>query len=294
MPLWASAGTSGCASHFNFLTSGFASITSALTATETTGLAMLKKRKDNKDEMRAASRSQTLPASPQRQNMHAGDEDALLRESTIPGLLERQDRHAETSGAYEKRLPNVPLDADGYQLGPMELVGDAPITEEDYMTEVERLRRENADLKAQTAMLTEEWKQTAMELNSFRSEKTYERDDSFFIGKFKTLRYKITDWAKQNFSDNELRPKLKDFWSTSVKENMMDLAITDDYADKFMNSAQLRYIMVEAFVWKFILSNIMGDNGHIWAGRLRDAFGSIQRVLDPSKDPRFGIRSISV
>lgn len=73
----------------------------------------------------------------------------------------------------------------------------------------------------------------------------------------------------------------------SLKNDMARLASHDVCAEKFIHSDQLRFLMIEAYIWKLITTKVTGDNGQIWAGRLKDSFGSMQRVLHPSEDARF-------
>ena len=124
----------------------------------------------------------------------------------------------------------------------------------------------------------------AMELNRFRSEKTYEKDDEFFVSKFKTLRYRISDWALRNFAGNINPSTISSLISASfVKDDMAELAINLDLAERFVDDGRFRFLMVESFVWKFIITRVVGYNGYIWAGTLKDPLTSIRKVLDPSK-----------
>jgi hypothetical protein len=205
------------------------------------------------------------------------------RESPAQSQLDRQDPYPASPTQIErKRLPEVEIDSGGLELGPMEPAGDDPATDDDYGAAAENVHHENATLKEDNAFLKEQLHLTAMELNRFRSEKTYERDDAFFVAKFKTLRYRITDWARQNFSGN-MSPSTPLFATSFVEKEMAELAVDLNFAENFVDSAQARYLMVEAFVWSFIVTRVVGDNGHIWAGRLKDSFTSIRKVLDPSK-----------
>jgi hypothetical protein len=132
------------------------------------------KPKQDRQDMRPTPRSRPLtPASPQRQSVYGADANNPQRASPALPQLNRQDSY--TANPYEtKRLPEVPNDSGGRERGRVEQAVDQPATDDGHVAEVERLRQENATLK-------EQWSLAAMELNSFRSEKTYERDDSYFI-----------------------------------------------------------------------------------------------------------------
>ena len=140
-----------------------------------------------------------------------------------------------------------------------------------------------------------------MELNRLLSEKTYERDDAYFVSKFKTLRYKITDWAKRLFSDDksQLAFSLPRSWTSHFRnkhsyKDMANLACDNILAENFVDSAQARFLMVEAFVWRYIVTNVVGNNGHIWAGSLKGPMGAIKTVLHPGKVAHLGGQSLTV
>jgi hypothetical protein len=194
--------------------------------------------------------------------------------------LGRKEYQTTANQLERKRLPDEPIELPlGHELGWVEQVADEPATGDERDAEIERLRQQSAHYKDQ-------WSLTAMELNSYRSEKTYERDDSFFVANFRTLQFKIRDWAKRHFSDGPIPTRVKSF-ITRDKGDMQYLAIDDDFADGFVHSVQLRFLMIEAFVWSFIVFRVMGSDGHIWAGSLKEPFGSIRKVLDPGKQPSF-------
>jgi hypothetical protein len=174
----------------------------------------------------------------------------------------------------------------------MEPAGDDSDIDDDYS-----VHDDNEVLKLNNAFLTEQLQQTAMELNRLRSQKTYERDDAFFMGEFKTLRYKVMDWAVKNFS-GRMSQSMRSLFSTSnpfltSTDEMVELAIDDSLANGFLYSAQRCPLMIEAFVWKFIVARVMGNDGYIWAGRLKDSFASIRSVLDPSKRVHSGGQSLT-
>jgi hypothetical protein len=239
---------------------------------------------NDREEMRGTPRSQPLtPTSPQRPSTYGTDADMPRRESPAQSQLDRQDWYPASPNQLErKRLPDVEIDSGRLELGLMEPAGDDPATDDDYGGAAENLHHENSILKEDNASLKERLHLTAMELNRLLSEKTYERDDAYFVSKFKTLRYKITDWATQNFTGN-MRLSTSPFATSFEKGEMAELAVDLNFAENFVDSAQVRFLMVEAFVWSFIVARVVGDNGHIWAGRLKDSFMSIRKVLDPSK-----------
>ncbi|KAF2671142.1 hypothetical protein BT63DRAFT_438661 [Microthyrium microscopicum] len=187
-----------------------------------------------------------------------------------------QISHHEASFAEcTMRPPHIPLPEDFRNWSKEEMYRDI----EALTYQIEDLRQENQELQEQN-------KNAAMELNSMKNEKSFNRDDDFFKNGLGQLNYRVKNWAGQFFNGEARSHALPSSLRSSTansKENIYRLTFSEDFAKFAFRNPSRRPFVVEAYMWSVLLNTVFSDKGNVWAGRLQKPVIELQRSLDPTQ-----------
>jgi hypothetical protein len=197
------------------------------------------------------------------------DESELMRDETNAGDSGSSSENAIDNGFSER-------ESDGHP--PTSLVQSLHILQSELRQaklDIEKLTREKAAIRKQ---LNE-----AADANiSLEEKKNYNRDEKFFIGEWNTLDYNIRNWASQHFGKNH--SKLQPLFGGALKD---DLRVLTAYPKNYMDSNDHRPLLIQAFVWNFLVENVFGGptahSGTCWAGKAEEDFKNMVAHLIPSK-----------
>jgi hypothetical protein len=152
----------------------------------------------------------------------------------------------------------------------------------DREAELEKAKKEIQKLKAQKDEAVKVWNELANENLQLTTKKNYNHDDNFFVSSWMQIAYDIRNWADQQFV------KDPSYLSTrgSFRSNH-DLRVLTAYVDSFMGSRKHRPLLIEAYVWKYLVDNVFGgpdsDSGLCWAGNAESDFKRMVAHLAPSE-----------
>jgi hypothetical protein len=147
--------------------------------------------------------------------------------------------------------------------------------------ELEKARLEIEKLKAEKEAIRKQWRLAANTNIAITEQRNYNRNDEYFIGEWDELSYKIRNWALLHFAKD---PSM--FSSPRGNHLKDEMRMLTEYVKPFMDSNDHRPLLIQAFVWKFLLEHVFGgpdsDSGMCWAGNAEGDFQRMVAHLHPS------------